>query len=86
MDLGYIPIVVTDAYGSRDKAAARRALDSLAFAESSLQTDVQTIYAFVERAHARDVRRVWSGRVSVDARFVCPARRLVLTVVRRVRS
>src|SRR5215471_3078139 len=43
MDLGYIPIVVADACGSRDKAAAKRALDSLEFAGGSLQTDVRTI-------------------------------------------
>jgi nicotinamidase-related amidase len=52
MDLGYIPIVVTDACGSRDKAAARRALDSLAFAGGSLQTDVNTICTLLRRARA----------------------------------
>jgi biuret amidohydrolase len=49
MDLGYIPVVVTDACGSRDKAAARRALDSLSFAGGSLQTDVKTICALFKR-------------------------------------
>lgn len=53
MDLGYIPIVVTDACGSRDKAAAKRALDSLAFAGGSLQTDMSTICPLLRRAHAR---------------------------------
>jgi len=42
-DLGYIPIVVTDACGWRDKAAHRRALDGLAFAGGSFQTDAATI-------------------------------------------
>jgi len=42
-DLGYIPILAADACGSRDKVAATRALDSLAFAGDSLQTDVKTI-------------------------------------------
>jgi nicotinamidase-related amidase len=42
-DLGYIPIVVTDACGSHDKVAASRALDTLAFAGGTLQTDVKTI-------------------------------------------
>ncbi len=42
-DLGYIPIVVADACGSRDKAAARRSLDALAFAGGTLQTDTATI-------------------------------------------
>jgi biuret amidohydrolase len=53
MDLGYIPIVVTDACGSRDKTAARRAVDSLAFAGGSLQTDVSTICAVLRGARFR---------------------------------
>jgi nicotinamidase-related amidase len=48
-DLGYIPIVVTDACGSRDKPAAARALAQLAFAGDSLQTDVDTICALLRR-------------------------------------
>lgn len=43
MDLGYIPVVVSDACGSRDKAAAERSLASLASFGGSLQTDVATI-------------------------------------------
>lgn len=42
-DLGYLPIVVTDACGAGDDAAARRSLDALAFAGGSLQTDVATV-------------------------------------------
>ena len=49
MDLGYIPVVVADACGSRDKAAATRALDNLSFAGGSLQTDVKTICALFKR-------------------------------------
>jgi nicotinamidase-related amidase len=49
MDLGYIPIVVTDACGSHDKVAATRAIDSLAFAGGSLQTDVDTICSLLSR-------------------------------------
>lgn len=48
-DLGYVPIVVTDACGSRDKLAAKRALDSLDFAGGSLQTDVKTISGLLRR-------------------------------------
>ena len=48
-DLGFIPIVAADACGSRDKMAARRALEGLAFAGGSLQTDVQTICALFAR-------------------------------------
>jgi biuret amidohydrolase len=43
MDLGYIPVVVTDACGSGDKEAAKRALAGLQFTGGSYQTDVPTI-------------------------------------------
>src|SRR3979411_132252 len=49
-DLGYIPVVIKDACGSRDKAAAERGLASLAFAGDSIQTDVETICALFNRA------------------------------------
>ena len=42
-DLGYIPIVVTDACGVGDPVAAERALGGLAFAGDSLQSDSGTI-------------------------------------------
>ena len=41
-DLGYIPIVVTDACGSVDAEWGRRTLESLDYAKLSLQTDVAT--------------------------------------------
>ncbi|MGH3786316.1 MAG: cysteine hydrolase family protein [Pseudonocardiaceae bacterium] len=43
IDLGYLPVVVADACGAGNEAAARRSLETLAFAGSSLQTDVATI-------------------------------------------
>jgi nicotinamidase-related amidase len=43
LDLGYIPVVVTDACGSRDTESANRALAGLRFAGGSYQTDVATI-------------------------------------------
>jgi biuret amidohydrolase len=53
-DLGYIPIIVADACGCGNSAAARRSLESLAFAGGSLQTDVKTICAcFQSRALSR---------------------------------
>ena len=52
-DLGYIPIVVADACGSRDKAAATRALESIAFAGGSFQTDVKTICTLFRRPRTR---------------------------------
>jgi len=63
-DLGYIPILITDACGSRDKLAARRALDSLAFAGGSLQTDVKTICALFRQSdddHAAGRRKPVGG-------------------------
>ncbi|MDQ6669225.1 MAG: cysteine hydrolase [Chloroflexota bacterium] len=49
MDLGYIPVVVTDACGSRDLAAAERSLATLAFAGGSLHTDAATLVAALSR-------------------------------------
>src|SRR5262249_39598787 len=43
MDLGYIPVVVTDACGAGHKEAAERALAGLRFTGGSYQTDVETI-------------------------------------------
>jgi nicotinamidase-related amidase len=43
IDLGYIPVVVADACGSRDKPAAQRALEMIAFAGSALTTDVAAL-------------------------------------------
>ena len=42
-DLGYIPVLVSDACGGRDKAACERALASLAFAGDALITDTAAI-------------------------------------------
>jgi biuret amidohydrolase len=43
LDLGYLPVVVTDACGAGDAGAAARSLATLAFAGGSLQTDAATI-------------------------------------------
>jgi nicotinamidase-related amidase len=51
-DLGYLSIVVVDACGSRDKLAAKRALESLKFAGGSLQTDVKTVSRLLHRPRA----------------------------------
>jgi nicotinamidase-related amidase len=42
-DLGYIPVIVTDACGAGDEEAAKRAIASLEFAGDALMTDVKTI-------------------------------------------
>jgi biuret amidohydrolase len=53
-DLGFIPIIVTDACGSVDSAAGERSLASLEYAMMSLQTDVDTITGLLppSRAHS----------------------------------
>jgi nicotinamidase-related amidase len=48
-DLGFIPVVVTDACGVVDEEAGRRSLASLDYAAMSLQTDVESI------------TRIWGG-------------------------
>ncbi len=42
-DLGYIPVVVTDACGAGDEAAGQRSIESLTFAGDAMMTDVATI-------------------------------------------
>lgn len=48
LDLGYLPILVTDACGAGHSAAAERSLATLAFAGGSLTTDAAVL---VERMH-----------------------------------
>jgi nicotinamidase-related amidase len=42
-DLGLIPVVVTDACGAGNAAAAKRSLDALATAGDAILTDIATI-------------------------------------------
>ncbi len=42
-DLGYIPVIVTDAYGAGNQEAANRSIASLQFAGYALMTNVETI-------------------------------------------
>ena len=44
-DLGYIPVIVTDACGAGDEAAARRSIESLKFAGDAIFTDTEKICA-----------------------------------------
>ena len=50
MDLGYIPVLVGDACGSRDKEAADRALAGLRFTGGSYRTDTATIGSLMRGA------------------------------------
>lgn len=49
-DLGYLPIVVTDACGMGNREAGARSLASLAFAGGSLQTDSHAFRAALDAA------------------------------------
>jgi biuret amidohydrolase len=42
-DLGYIPVLVTDACGAGNEEAAKRSIESLKFAGDALMTDTETI-------------------------------------------
>jgi nicotinamidase-related amidase len=42
-DVGYIPVVVSDACGTGDEEAAKRSIESLRFAGDALFTDTETI-------------------------------------------
>jgi nicotinamidase-related amidase len=53
-DLGYIPVVVTDACGAGDEEAARRSVESLKFAGDALLADTDTICSVLrQRAASR---------------------------------
>ena len=49
-DLGYIPVVVTDACGGRDREAMDRSLAGLAFAGDALFTDIATLCPLLRQA------------------------------------
>ena len=48
-DLGYIPVVVTDACGAGHEEAAKRSLDGLAFSGDAILTDTATIAGLLRR-------------------------------------
>src|SRR5262245_11274947 len=52
MDLGYIPVVVSDACGFGNAVAAKRSLEALAFAGGSLQTDSVTVIGVLQGSHS----------------------------------
>src|SRR5262249_59822694 len=51
-DLGYIPVIVTDACGAGNEEAARRSIASLQFACDAVTTDVTTICGIFQRLRA----------------------------------
>ena len=52
VDLGLIPVVVTDACGGRDHAAMQRVLDDFRFGGDALLTDIATITPLLARGAA----------------------------------
>jgi biuret amidohydrolase len=50
VDLGLIPVVVTDACGGRDQPAMQRVLDSMRFSGDALLTDIAAITPLLARA------------------------------------
>jgi nicotinamidase-related amidase len=53
-DLGYLPVIVTDACAAGDRAAGERALRSLAFAGDTLFTDTATLEGILRAPRAPD--------------------------------
>jgi len=56
-DLGYIPVVVSDACGGRDEPARERSLAGLAFAGDSIITDTATFCRALARRSGRDATK-----------------------------
>jgi biuret amidohydrolase len=50
-DLGYIPVIVTDACGAGHEEAAMRSLESLKFAGDAVMTDVETFCSLLSQKH-----------------------------------
>jgi biuret amidohydrolase len=48
-DLGFIPMIITDACGAGDEIAAERSLESLRFAGDAMISDVATFTGFLKR-------------------------------------
>jgi nicotinamidase-related amidase len=55
MDLSYIPVVVADACGYGDRAAAERSLAALTFAGGSLQCDCAAVIEILRRSSERRI-------------------------------
>jgi nicotinamidase-related amidase len=49
-DLGYIPVLITDACGAGNEEAAKRSIESLRFAGDALITDTETICDVLRRS------------------------------------
>jgi nicotinamidase-related amidase len=54
-DLGYIPVVVTDACGAGDEEAAKRSVENLKFAGDALFTDTESLGAVLRQARDSNI-------------------------------
>jgi nicotinamidase-related amidase len=52
-DLGYIPVLVTDACGAGNEEAAKRSIENLKFAGDTIVTDTETICAVLRRQSSK---------------------------------
>lgn len=53
-DLGFIPVIISDACGSGDQRAAQRSLESLEFEGNALVTDAETFTDVIGRSSGND--------------------------------
>jgi nicotinamidase-related amidase len=53
-DLGYIPVIVTDACGAGNEEAATRSIESLRFAGDALLTDINTVCDALRKRSCKD--------------------------------
>src|SRR5437868_12190210 len=61
-DLGYIPVLVTDACGPGNEEAAKRSIESLKFAGDALITNTETICDVLRKRAALEAREPQSAR------------------------
>jgi nicotinamidase-related amidase len=53
VDLGYIPVIVTDACGGGDEDAAQRSIENLKFAGDAVMTDTETLCRLLTQPQRR---------------------------------
>jgi nicotinamidase-related amidase len=71
-DLGFVPVVVTDACGAGNRSAAQRSLDALRFAGDAILTDISTITGLLTRRTTSDPPRSETGGAPHDPSAVVP--------------
>jgi nicotinamidase-related amidase len=73
-DLGYIPVLVTDACGAGNEEAAARSIESLKFAGDALNTNTETICDVLRRRSGISQRvKCQSTRGRNSSRMIFPS-------------